>query len=583
MEKCLEQAFSMSYLKRMMTQGRLVLFSLCCWAVSLNAFCQPPGRVLMIGIDGVRPDALQAAETPVLDALVANGYASFDAMNDDITISGPGWSAIHCGVRSGKHNVVDNSFDGQNYFQFPGWLERLESIHPEWNTLSACQWSPINDQIVGSSADVVVNPGSAAGAAQEVVNALENGDPHALFVHLDEPDYAGHANGFSPTVLPYLESIQDMDAEVGLMVDALVARPMYAEENWLVIVTTDHGGIGTSHGGNSIEERRVFVIASGLGVGTELVAPDTLSVVGVSENCLGSLPRLFFQDNARAVVPESNDFLVGTTQGFTVECRVKTTQAADVAMVGNKDWDSGLNPGWVFSFVYPSGPGWKVNAADGSSRVDLEGPPIADGEWHTLSCTFDLDGLARMYTDGVFSEEQDISGLGSLDVDGRLFFGADAVAGYGMEGAVAEVRYWNEVLSAAEIADWHCSELTDLHPSIADLRGYWPLNEGAGDFLEDASGLGHHAVNEGGVWSSDEGLVVWDYSNTPRLVDVPVTALAHMCVPIEEEWDLDGVPLLGTCFPPAPESCAEDLDGDGLVTVADLLLVLGAFGQPCAE
>jgi hypothetical protein len=215
--------------------------------------------------------------------------------------------------------------------------------------------------------------------------------------------------------------------------------------------------------------------------------------------------------------------------------------------------------------------------------VDLEGPAIADGEWHTLSCTFDRDGVARIYTDGVFSEEQDISGLGSLDVDGRLFFGADAVSGYGMEGAVAEVRYWNAVLSAAEIADWHCSELTDLHPSIAALRGYWELNEGTGDFLEDASGLGHHAVNEGGVWGSDEGLVVWDYSNTPRLVDVPVTALAHMCVPIEDEWDLDGAPLLGTCFPPTSESCSEDLDGDGAVTIADLLLVLGAFGQLCPE
>ena len=60
---------------------------------------------------------------------------------------------------------------------------------------------------------------------------------------------------------------------------------------------------------------------------------------------------------------------------------------------------------------------------------------------------FDRDGVARIYTDGVFSEEQDISGLGSLDVDGRLFFGADAVSGYGMDGAVAEVRYWNAVLS----------------------------------------------------------------------------------------------------------------------------------------
>ena len=96
-------AISMSYIEWMKIQGRLALFSLLFCIVSLSAFCQPPGRVLMIGIDGVRPDALQAAETPALDALVANGYASFDAMNDDITISGPGWSAIHCGVRSGKH------------------------------------------------------------------------------------------------------------------------------------------------------------------------------------------------------------------------------------------------------------------------------------------------------------------------------------------------------------------------------------------------------------------------------------------------------------------------------------------------
>ena len=66
-------------------------------------------------------------------------------------------------------------------------------------------------------------------------------------------------------------------------------------------------------------------------------------------------------------------------------------------------------------------------------------------------------------------------------------------------------------------------------------------------------------------------------------MDVPVTALAHMCVPIEEEWNLDGLPLLGTCFPMTSDACSEDLDGDGLVTVVDLLLVLGAFGQPCAE
>ncbi len=58
-------------------------------------------------------------------------------------------------------------------------------------------------------------------------------------------------------------------------------------------------------------------------------------------------------------------------------------------MVGNKDWDSGLNPGWVFSFEYPDGPAWKVNVSDGSSRADANGEAgVADGQWHTLTCFF---------------------------------------------------------------------------------------------------------------------------------------------------------------------------------------------------
>ena len=543
---------------------------------------EQPGRVLMIGIDGVRSDALQVAVTPNLDGLIAGGLFSPDALNDDITISGPGWSAIHCGVRSGKHNVVDNSFGGQNYLQYPGWLARVETAHPDWNTLSVSQWSPINGQIVGNSADVVINPSSAAQAASAVVDALETGDPHAIFVHLDDPDYAGHANGFSPFVFPYLDAIEAMDIQVGLMLDALQARPNFQSEDWLVLVTTDHGGIGTTHGGNSMEERRVFVIASGESVAPQLIQRDTLMALGEAENCLGEAPSLFFNGNAQATVPPSPDFLVGADQDFTVECRVKTSQAADVSMVGNKDWNSGLNPGWVFSFTFPSGPGWRVNAGDGGNRVDLDGPPIADGQWHTLSCSFDRNGMMRMYTDGVWSAEASMVGLGDLDVGG-LFFGADALGGYGMEGTVAEVRFWDAVLEPEVLSDWHCSPLGPGHPNADDLRGHWRMDEGVGTTLVDGSGNGHDAVQSGGVWQDDVATVVWDYSATPRLVDVPVMALAHLCIDLEPGWNLDGQPLLGTCFTEPSSTCPEDLDGDGLVTVADLLMVLGAFGQACSD
>ena len=74
---------------------------------------------------------------------------------------------------------------------------------------------------------------------------------------------------------------------------------------------------------------------------------------------------------------------------------------------------------------------------------------------------------------------------------------------------------------------------------------------------------------------------MWDYTNTPRLVDVPVTALAHMCVPIDPAWNVDGVPLTGTCYPGTTPTCPEDVNEDGVISVLDLLLVLGVFGQVC--
>ena len=67
-------------------------------------------KVLIIGIDGCRSDALEIASTPTIDSLINEGIFSPDALNDDITISGPGWSANLCGVWSDKHQVTNNDF-----------------------------------------------------------------------------------------------------------------------------------------------------------------------------------------------------------------------------------------------------------------------------------------------------------------------------------------------------------------------------------------------------------------------------------------------------------------------------------------
>jgi arylsulfatase A-like enzyme len=69
--------------------------------------------------------------------------------------------------------------------------------------------------------------------------------------------------GFSPTVPEYVEALEVVDAQIGQMVDAVQARPTFEQEDWLIVLTTDHGGMGKAHGPQGDEERTIFIIVSG--------------------------------------------------------------------------------------------------------------------------------------------------------------------------------------------------------------------------------------------------------------------------------------------------------------------------------
>ncbi|GAA3041308.1 hypothetical protein GCM10020229_60590 [Kitasatospora albolonga] len=70
-----------------------------------------------------------------------------------------------------------------------------------------------------------------------------------------------------------------MDAQVGQIVAAVRARATYAQENWLIMVTADHGHTPTGgHGGSTWEERQTFVIANGGGLAAGSVRYDVRMV-----------------------------------------------------------------------------------------------------------------------------------------------------------------------------------------------------------------------------------------------------------------------------------------------------------------
>jgi len=288
---------------------RLLLCSLLLLATGSGLFAQGPGqqgafvgkRVLFIGIDGVRADALTAAMergmAPQMKMLSEgeNGLISLKCYaggeigtpTHQRTVSGPGWTSILTGVWVNQHGVKDNLFLGGRFRTYAHFMRRIKEANPQSFCASFADWSPIHDSIADGSREgdkefldvkftcapdakrhFIDNPEKDIEVRDAALKTLREQNPDAMFVYFGQVDEFGHGAvdsraSFSPDSMLYLNAISHVDSHVGELVRAMRARPRFAEEEWLVLITTDHGGRGNSHGGDSDVERNIWLIANG--------------------------------------------------------------------------------------------------------------------------------------------------------------------------------------------------------------------------------------------------------------------------------------------------------------------------------
>ncbi len=273
-----------------MTKTTLLALSLLAIAPVADAFAGEAlqKKALIIGIDGCRPDALLAAKAPNLHALIKNGAFSDKAQTGDMTASGSGWGSLLTGVWREKHGVRGNTFDQSNFAEFPDMLSRIKKVRPESYVASIVHWDPIQKLIV-KTADVNAAYKTDPEVTKAACQLLADKNPDLLFVHLDDVDGAGHKHGFDPKLPMYLEGIGKADEQVGEILKAVESRKTYKNEDWLVVVSTDHGGSGKGHGANTPEHRTIFVIVSGKAAakGTIEPAPGIVDVAPTVMKHLG--------------------------------------------------------------------------------------------------------------------------------------------------------------------------------------------------------------------------------------------------------------------------------------------------------
>ncbi|MFE6736372.1 alkaline phosphatase family protein [Microbacterium sp. NPDC057650] len=258
-------------------------------------------RVLVVGWDGVRDDERRRAATPHLDALGARGFVRAVRVNEkDPTISGPVWSTMATGVHSDRHGVIDNDFAPNRFAEHPDFFTVFRSARPGATVFAAGEWAPLFTRMSGGplfaggyrppvgqleslEGIAAIDEAVCGRAAQELLAA----DHTIVFAYFVLPDAVGHAEGVTPR---YRAAIETCDRQLGVLRAAIDARPGRADEDWTIIVLTDHGHLDEGHhGGDTDAERTAWIgaegpgitAASGVGVDHADVFAQVLSTVDV--------------------------------------------------------------------------------------------------------------------------------------------------------------------------------------------------------------------------------------------------------------------------------------------------------------
>ncbi|WP_211749231.1 alkaline phosphatase family protein [Paenibacillus sp. Marseille-Q4541] len=261
-------------------------------------------RVVFIGIDGAGNGVKnpQAGATNI-NKLIKEGAVTYEAKAMLPTISAQNWGSMFHGVDPSRHGLT-NDIVGTTYYpevnDYPSFMKLLKQERPMIKQASFATWSPINKGIIeDSSGAYKVNGGNDETTTQKAVDYIksEGLNTRSIFVHLDEVDGAGHTYGYYTD--KFYEQLQKADQRVGQIVSALEQTGLMKDT--LIIVTTDHGGSGTGHGGSTPEEQTVFWTAKGSSIkpGTVLGEVRNIDTAAVIAHAL----RLTIPENWDAKIP----------------------------------------------------------------------------------------------------------------------------------------------------------------------------------------------------------------------------------------------------------------------------------------
>jgi arylsulfatase A-like enzyme len=224
-------------------------------------------RLLIVSVDGLRPDMLLRCRTPHMHALFEGGTYSFWARTTPHAITLPSHTSMLTGVIPRKHEIEWNKE-----------LNLVEPVYPKYPTLFAVAHKAgfTTALLAGKNKfGTLASPGSLSwqwitdseksedpGIVSRAETMIREYQPQLMFVHLPSVDNAGHKFGWGTP--EQVKAVEQADKCVGLLLVTL--DELKLRESTVILLTSDHGGAGKTHLPDDARARHIPWIVNGRGI-----------------------------------------------------------------------------------------------------------------------------------------------------------------------------------------------------------------------------------------------------------------------------------------------------------------------------
>ena len=241
-------------------------------------------KAIVIGYDGFRTDGLDnvkdLSNSGVMHIMQQGGlYHAFTGgvkgSNEQLTITAPSWMAATTGGWDEYNGVSDNQTSkndaktfltalaetGHSVAMVVSWADHI-NIAYQPDVQYAAENSLLAQYIYAHSDTETIDKVQSFVAKSDGISKTATEDPDVIFCVLEYADTVGHSIGYGNYVEEYIEGCQTVDKKGYELIQSIESRDTYAQEDWLIIIATDHGGIVNGHGSQMAFDRMIWIASN---------------------------------------------------------------------------------------------------------------------------------------------------------------------------------------------------------------------------------------------------------------------------------------------------------------------------------